>query len=97
MNKLPKSQQCNMFAGEYFKQEAARQAQIELADELRKQNEIQKESNKLIREQIEFLKSVNKEQEKALKKEQKWSKIAWAITTAIAIASTIAQFIPSLG
>ena len=90
MSNIPPSQHLGMMAGEKNKEMAALQAQIELAQELRK-------SNQLLHEQIVFLKSVNKEQEKSLKKEQKWSKIAWAITTAIAIASVIAQFTPSLG
>jgi len=93
MNNIPLSQQYKKYAGDSFKQEAVRQAQIELADELRKQNKIQKESNELMKQQIEFLQSVNAKQELELKKQRKWSVVAWVITTGIAMVSIITEIV----
>ena len=94
-------------AGEEFQRSAVRQAQIEMADETKKQsqavfeliyqqqeaNQIQRQSNELMQKQIEFLRETNAANEKALKTQKTWSFISWVITTLIAVAAVIAQFL----
>ena len=107
LHQMPLSQKYNHIAGEHFQHMALQQAQIELAEEQRQQNRIllelvnkqqeanniQKQSNVLMQQQIEFLQETNKAQEKALKREKVWSIIAWVITTLIALASVVSDFL----
>lgn len=64
-------------------------ATFEMVEQQRQANELQKESNQLLKNQIDSLQEENKSQEKALKRERIWSRIAWGITTLIAIAAII--------
>lgn len=103
---VPQSRLYRQIAGDYFIQQATHHAQIESAEEERKRNlilldiiekqqeanHIQRESNVLMKQQIEFLQQVNLEQEKQLKKQRARSIIAWIITTIITLVAAIAQF-----
>lgn len=99
------SQIYNSIAG--YETKAAHQAQIELTEEMRKQNQavyllieqqkeanaIQIQSNELIKKQVDLLRKTNMEQGKELKFQKIWTIVSWIITTLVAISSVVVQFI----
>ena len=69
------------------------QATFGIIEEQQKANKLQEESNQLLKMQISILAEQNKEQAEQIKKDAIWNKIAWGITTIVALASI---FIPLL-
>ena len=65
------------------------QATFEVVQEQQTANKLQKESNELLKTQILQLYQQNKEQSEQLKKERLLNKIAWGITTLVAIAAIL--------